>query len=163
MINKISGLFRKDLIYIKDAEDSTKLFKIIGKELIQKRIVKDNFVDAIIEREKNYPTGIDLSVVEGQKYNVAIPHTEIEYCCDKCIVFVKIKNEIGFKNMISPDQELKVKYLFIIVNNENEAQTNILSNIMDFITNKNNMDMLEKINDEGELYDFITGIKVGNN
>ncbi|MBA5850108.1 PTS sugar transporter subunit IIA [Clostridium sp. cel8] len=159
MINEISDLFKKDLIYVKDVKDSNQLFEVIGHELIKKGLVKDNFVSAIIEREKNYPTGIDLSVVEGQKYNVAIPHTEREYCNSKCIVFVKIKNEINFKNMIAQDEELNVKYVFIIINNENEVQTNILSNIMDFITKKSNMDKLEQIDNEKELYEFITGKK----
>jgi len=133
--------------------------KKIGQELIKKELVKDNFVDGIIEREKNYPTGIDLSMIEGQKYNVAIPHTEREYCRSKCIVFVKAKHDITFKNMISPDEKLKVRYLFIIINDENDAQTNILASIMDFITQKCNMDKLDEIDDEGEIYQFIAGKK----
>ncbi|PJI09043.1 MULTISPECIES: PTS sugar transporter subunit IIA [Clostridium] len=156
MIKEISQLFREDLIFIEDAKNSNEIFEKIGQKLINKGLVKKNFVKGIIEREKNYPTGMDLSVVEGQKYNVAIPHTEREYCSSKCIVFVKLKNEIEFKNMISPDESLKVKYLFMIINDENDAQVNILANIMDFITKKSNMDKLLELNDEKKIYEFIT-------
>ncbi|AAK80900.1 PTS system galactitol-specific IIA component [Clostridium acetobutylicum] len=156
MIKEISNLFKEDLIFIEDAKDSNEIFKKIGQRLIQKGLVKDNFIDGIIEREKKYPTGMDLSVIEGQEYNVAIPHTEREYCLSKRIVFVKLKKEVEFKNMIAPEDTLKVRYLFMIINNENDAQTNILANIMDFITNKENMDKLNKTDNEEEIFEFIT-------
>lgn len=162
MIKEIADLFRQDLIYIEDAKDSSEIFTKVGQKLIEKDLVKDTFIDGIIKRESEYPTGMDLSMIEGQKFNVAIPHTEREYCKSECVVFVKLKQEIEFKNMISPENSLKVKYLFMIINDKSDAQVNILSNIMDFITQKENLNKLDELQDEGKIYKFISGKEIAN-
>ncbi|NMM65336.1 PTS sugar transporter subunit IIA [Clostridium sp. P21] len=156
MIKEVTQLFRKDLVFIEDAKDSSGIFTKIGKKLLEKGLVNEEFVQAVISREKDYPTGLDLSVVGEGIPNVAIPHTESEYCKAKNVVVVKLNDEIEFNNMISPDNKLKVKFLFMILNNEKEAQSNILSHLMEFFTQNDNVKKLCEISDPGEIYKYIT-------
>lgn len=153
----VDTLYDRELILKSDAQTQEEVFKEIGAFLLKKDLVNEQFTDAIIEREKNYPTGLDLAPVAEQLPNVAIPHTETEYCKSKAIVFVKLNNQITFHNMITPDETLRVKYLFFIINNEKTNQTDVLSNIMAFITNKENMRTLEQLDTAESIYKFLIG------
>ncbi|WP_164217759.1 PTS sugar transporter subunit IIA [Virgibacillus sp. YIM 98842] len=152
----LKSYFDKELIFIEDAKDQNEIFNRIGKILYEKGIVNDKFIDALIEREKNYPTGLDLKPVSVDLPNAAIPHTETEYCHRKHVVFVKLEKPVLFKNMIAPDQELEVTYLFFIINNEKDSQTNILSELMGFLTAAENVNKLEKLQNKDEIYRFLT-------
>jgi len=151
----VQSLYNKDLILKSDARTQEEVFKEVGSFLLDKQLVNDEFIDAIIDREHNYPTGLDLAPVAEGLPNVAIPHTETEYCKTKAVVFVKLTHEVVFYNMIAPDQELKVSYLFFIINDEKTNQTNVLSNLMAFMTNEENMRTLEQKETPEEIYEFL--------
>jgi len=150
------NLFRKDLIFIEEAINSDDILTKVGQKLIEKKLVKQEFIQEIINRERKYPTGLDLSVVDkNTPFNVAIPHTEREYCNCKNVVVVKLKDEVVFNNMISPSDEVKVKYLFMILNNETDAQANILADIMDFVNKPGTLQALNNIDGAEEIYNCI--------
>ncbi len=152
MVDGVFKLVKKELIFIEDGKTSTEIFNSVGKKLLKLGLVTENFVDEIIKRETDYPTGIDMTVVDQKLPNIAIPHTETEYCKCKNVVIVKLKSSVEFKNMISPEENLKVNMLFVILNNDKENQTGILANIMDFVTKQENLDRLVKCNSENDIY-----------
>lgn len=57
-----------------DSADRTELFKQMAKIFSDKGYVKEGFYNFIVEREENYPTGLDLGT-----HTVAIPHGNPEY------------------------------------------------------------------------------------
>ncbi|MBU5266852.1 PTS sugar transporter subunit IIA [Virgibacillus proomii] len=152
----IKSLFDKNLIFIKNVQEKREIFTLIGNLLHERGMVKEEFTKSIIERENNYPTGLDLSPVAKDIPNVAIPHTEPEFCLCKCIVLVKLLKPVLFQNMIAPDKEIDVKYLFFIINNQKGNQTNILSELMGFFTTAENMKKLEQLDNKEEIYQFLT-------
>ncbi|WP_255307031.1 PTS sugar transporter subunit IIA [Paraliobacillus sp. PM-2] len=149
-------LYQKDLIFSSNATTQQEVFTEISSMLLEKGIVKESFKDAIIERESNYPTGLDLSPVAEGLPNVAIPHTDTEHCDAKAVVFIKLTNPIPFNNMIAPDNELNVNYLFMIINNEKTNQTNVLSELMAFMTDVDNIKTLETLETNEDIYNFLT-------
>ena len=148
-------LFEQELIFKEDFTNLDQAFEVMADKLFKRGLIKETYLESIKEREKNYPTGIDLSVVEEGFPNVAIPHTESEYCNATKVILVKLQNEITVKNMMDSNSELKVKYLFMILNKAGGEQANILASIMDFVTNKNNINSLEKSETIEELYNVV--------
>ncbi|MGX1984075.1 PTS system IIA component (Gat family) [Thermolongibacillus altinsuensis] len=151
----ISELLNKELIFFENAESKEEILRKIGRKLLENGLVKEGFIESIVEREEKYPTGIDLSVVGENLPNVAIPHSEPEYSNCKKLVVVKLEKDIKFKNMIDPSKELKVKYLFFILNNEKSTQTNILSHLMSFFTQENKIKGLENLKTKDEVYQYL--------
>lgn len=154
-MSEIANLFKDDLIFFENVATWEELFEQVGSKLLDKNLVKPSFVEAIKERERNYPTGLDLSVVGEDTPNVAIPHTETEHCNSDQIVVVKLNNEIMFNNMIAPDKELNVRFVFFILNSQKSVQTNILSNLMGFFTKDNNVNHLNQLETAEEVYQYI--------
>jgi PTS system galactitol-specific IIA component len=158
VINQIDSLFNEDLIFIENGKDSSEIFTKVGKKLIERGLVENVFIEEVIKREKNYPTGMNLGVVYSKEENIpniAIPHTETEYCNTKNVVVVKLENDIIFNDMIHPNENFNVRFLFILLNNEKDSQTNILSNLMGFVTNKDNMCKLCSATAPKDIYNSI--------
>lgn len=153
-------LFYQDLIFKEDFTNLDEAFEVMADKLLKRGLVKETYLEAIKEREKDFPTGIDLSVVEKNFPNVAIPHTESQYCNTTNVILVKLRNEIIVRNMMDSSSELKVKYLFMILNEAGGEQANILANIMGFVTDKNNIDSLEKAQTIEELYEVVKSIQI---
>ncbi|MCL1632780.1 PTS sugar transporter subunit IIA [Sporolactobacillus sp. CPB3-1] len=149
-------LFDPDLIFFEDASSFEELFQSVGGKLLEKKLVNPGYIEAMTEREKNFPTGLDLSVVNPDSLSVAIPHTEVEYCNWKGVVVARLKEPIAFHNMISPDKTVPVKYAFFILNNEKNSQTNLLSYLMGFFTSGDKVSELDSLNTKEEIYQFIT-------
>lgn len=155
-VESMQSWFRKDLIFFSDRKTQEEVFRDIGGILFNKGLVKRRFVRSLFKRESDYPTGLDLSAVARDLPNVAIPHTEAEYCADQAIAIVKLNREIAFKNMISPEKEIKVKYLFFIINHEKESQSHILSRLMEIFTDEKRMKRFDALDDQTEIYHFFT-------
>lgn len=151
------SLFKEDAVFISRQNAKDKVFKEISKKLSTKGYVKNSFLKNISERELNYPTGMDMTILGDNIPNVAIPHTEAEHVNDTLIVPVKLKEAVQFKNMINPDETLDVSYLFMILNNNSDEQANILSLIMDFL-NKDEPEELKdffELDNTDEIYNYL--------
>ena len=90
--------------------------------------------------------------------NIAIPHTEAEFVNVRKVIPVHLDNEIEFNNMIDPDQKMKVRFLFMILNDDPEGQSNILAQIMNLVTTTppNDLKTFFKSTDTGAIYNFLS-------
>ncbi|MGR3742397.1 PTS sugar transporter subunit IIA [Companilactobacillus sp. DQM5] len=132
--NVVEALISQGSIFISDKNTSNEVFADISKKLYESGLVKKDFLYNIIKREEEFPTGMDLSVIDNSLSNIAIPHTESGFVNSRRIIPVKLTSSVEFNNMINPSQTIKVNFLFMILNNDPEGQANILSEIMEFIS-----------------------------
>lgn len=150
-------MFQKDLVFTSNGDTSTEVFTEIAEQLLAKDLVKPEYLENLIKREASFPTGMDMKVVNPELPNIAIPHTEVEFVKTSAIIPVKLTNPIRFNNMISPDDELEVGYLFMILNNDPNSQAGMLANIMDFMvtTDSNDLKNFFATSDTQEITDFL--------
>ena len=152
----LNQLFNKDLVFCLQAKDQTDLFEQVASLLEERQIVTPTYRSALIEREKSFPTGLDMEFLGKDLPNVAIPHTDIVHNLTENVVVVRLDQPITFHNMIAPDKEVQVSLLFFIINNSSSSQTNILAQLMDFFTSNGNLEALSKLDSEDKLYQYIT-------
>lgn len=90
-----TSLFKPELVFLDyDVRDRLHLFDTLGAELKTRGYVKDSWLDAIKEREENYPTGLPCQAI-----NVAIPHTEPEHLNKPYIAIVRPRHPVDFRGM----------------------------------------------------------------
>ena len=152
----LNQLFNKDLVFCLQAKDQSDLFEQVASLLEERQIVTPTYRSALIEREKSFPTGLDMEFLGKDLPNVAIPHTDIVHNLTENVVVVRLDQPVTFHNMIAPDKEVQVSLLFFIINNTSSSQTNILAQLMDFFTSNGNLEALSKLDSEDKLYQYIT-------
>lgn len=127
-------LFDPTAVFVSEQTTQAAVFQEVADKLVAKQYVKPEFLANLSEREQNYPTGIDMSVVNPDYPNIAIPHTEGNFVNVRLIVPIKLVHPIEFHNMIDPSDSFPVSFLFMILNNDPDGQANVLSEIMGFLT-----------------------------
>ena len=152
----LDHFFRKDLVFCLEADNQEQLFDQVATLLEEKKVVTDTYRSALIEREKMFPTGLDMEFLGKDLPNVAIPHTDTIHNLTENVVVVRLAKPVTFHNMIAPDKEVEVSLLFFIINNSSSSQTNILAQLMDFFTGNGHLEALSKLTDPEALYQYIS-------
>lgn len=153
----MGDLICRDTVFVSDGLSQEEVFEDVSRQLVEKDLVSKDFLKNLLERERQYPTGLDLTPVHPLLTNIAIPHTESEFVKTTRIVPIKLINPIEFYNMINPEEVLQVSFLFMILNGNGEAQAGLLACIMDFINATNYQNLLELFSSTNtqEIYDFL--------
>ena len=110
----LNQLFNRELVFCLDVANQEELFDQIATLLEERQIVTDSYRAALKEREKSFPTGLDMEFLGKDLPNVAIPHTDIIHNLTENIVVVRLKNPVTFHNMISPTQTVEEIILWLI-------------------------------------------------
>ncbi|MDO4813626.1 MAG: PTS sugar transporter subunit IIA [Gemella sp.] len=144
--------FSKENIYL-DVEGTTfeEILKNVNTSLVQRGKVKESFYEAVLEREKTFPTGLEFP-----GYNIAIPHTDSVHVNTNSIVVVKPKNPIVFRDMGTNSKELEVKVLLLLLISKNEDQVTVLSGIIKQFADAECYQNILESSSEEEIYNIIT-------
>lgn len=90
-----TALLMPELVFLDfEATDRLDFFRKLGDELMARGFVKDTWLDAILERERNYPTGLECVGI-----SVALPHVDPENLIKPYIAVIKPKEPIEFDGM----------------------------------------------------------------
>ena len=152
----LDHFFSKDLVFCLEADNQEQLFDQVATLLEEKKVVTDTYRSALIEREKMFPTGLDMEFLGKDLPNVAIPHTDTIHNLTENVVVVRLAKPVTFHNMIAPDKEVEVSLLFFIINNSSSSQTNILAQLMDFFTGDGHLEALSELAEPEALFQYIS-------
>ena len=90
-----TSLFRPELVFFDfEATDEWDFFKQMQRKLQYMGYVKEGWYDAITQREKSFPTGLQF-----EKIGIAIPHVDPENIVKPYIAVIKPKTTIDFAPM----------------------------------------------------------------
>lgn len=142
----------KDLIFTNiDVTNDIEILKEMGKVLLEKGYVKKSFINAIIEREKDYPTGIETNGI-----NIAIPHADPAHVLIPTLALAVSKKNIKFKRIDAPDKIIMVKAVFMLVIKNEETHLELLKKLMNFVGNNNVMTKICNCNTGDQILDIIS-------
>lgn len=134
-----------DILFTK-VDSQSDLFEAVANQLLTKKYVTEDYRKALMDREKDFPTGLKIDYKDGSDVlYAAIPHTETSYCLVERVVYVRNDKAITFKHMINPEEDCHVQDFFFIINNRNDGQTDILSNLITFFMTKGNLEKLASL------------------
>lgn len=151
-MNKILELLDpKAICYNLEAENSEEVLSKLGELLFVSGYVKDSFVNGAIEREKNFPTGLEL----GGEYNAAIPHTDIEHVIKPGLALAILKKPVNFKNMGNKEQDVPCRLVFVMALNEAHAQVDMLRELATVLQRP---ETLKKLIDSVEYTDIVEAL-----
>ncbi len=138
-------------IFLKTNCNSTEqLFENVSDVLLNKKIINEYFLNAIIKREQEFPTGLETAQFVENGYNVAIPHVESDYCTKDALVFVLNDVQLEWYEMVNK-HKINVKFFIFIISSNSTVHMNFLPKVIELFKNKNFQNELTKIRDKSHL------------
>lgn len=115
-----------------NAADRYELLKLLAEKLYETGYVKSTYLNALIERENEYPTGL----VVTDNFHVAIPHADVEHVEKEALVVVRTNRRITFRKMDDPSTEVPVDVVFLLVIKEPKGYVKFLAALTNLFTNE---------------------------
>ncbi|AYO30067.1 PTS sugar transporter subunit IIA [Biomaibacter acetigenes] len=114
-----------------EADDKEGIIKKLANLLISKGYAKESYLEAILEREKVFPTGLPTEGV-----GVAIPHADIKHVIKPAIAVAILKHPVQFNVMGNPEEKVSVKIIFMLAITDPNIQLKLLQDLMEIFQNK---------------------------
>lgn len=112
-------------LFHQDAASQEEVFSVMAARLQEQGCVKDSFLEAASEREKEYPTGILF-----ESTGFAIPHTDSRHVNESQICFASLARPVPFASMINKEDTVNVELVFMLAMAQPHEQVDTLQNLM---------------------------------
>lgn len=144
-------MLRKELIKLNmDCRDSQEAIRTLAETFVKYGAVKESFVDAVMEREKNYPTGLPAVA-----YDIAIPHTVSKHVIEPAMAVGILNKPVEFHQMGSPEIILHPQVLFMLAISDPKEQLSLLRRIMKLLQNKELLIAVKNADTPDKVYDLL--------
>ncbi len=132
------------------AETYEDVMRSVGKQIAAEGYAKESYVDALISREKDFPTGLDI---DG--FGVAIPHTDVSHVNQAATAIAVLRNPVSFVQMGTDDDYVDAKIIFMLAVDDPQGHLEQLQRIISIIQDKDVLDKLSKATKASEIIDVI--------
>jgi len=148
---KIEDILREDCI-IENLEAASKeeALSYMSNFLFSKGYVKETFPEAILERERLYPSGLPM---EGHK--IAIPHTDAEHVNQSMILFARLARPLEFSCMGDPDEKISIQLISMFALAEKKAIGKMLEVLISAYSDNAVLDAILKAPSAKDIYGIL--------
>lgn len=142
---------RKELIKVGlDAADEEDALRQMSAEFVALGVAKDSFPEALLERERVYPTGLPAIA-----FDIAIPHCASENVNETSMGVAVLAHPVEFLQMGSPEIILHPEILFMLAIKDPKKQIETLQKIMGVIQNADLLNAIKKAQSADEVYELL--------
>lgn len=122
-------LFDEGLVTIvDDPVDYADVEKKLAKILLSRGLVRDTYPAAIVEREKSYPTALDVGGI-----NLAMPHCDVEHVVRGALCVGILKRPISWYRMDAPEIACDVSLVVMLALNETHSHLEMIQRVVGLI------------------------------
>ena len=144
-------MLSRDLIRLDlDVKDKEEAIRTLAEDFVKAGVVKESFVDAVLEREQRSPTALPAVA-----YDIAIPHTVSDHVITPAMNVAILKHPVEFQQMGSPEITLHPQVLFMLAISDPKDQLSLLRRIMKMLQNKELLDQVRGSKTADEVYDLL--------
>jgi len=135
-----------------DKESKEEVLEDLSNAAINAGYAKAGYLEAILEREEKYPTGLHIPQIE-----VAIPHADAEWANVPSLTIGLLEHPVTFKPMGGEGGDVAVEIVFMLTIKEPKQQINFLQA---FSTLMAEPQLLIDFKNTGDQRPFIKRIKM---
>ncbi|MDO4623269.1 MAG: PTS sugar transporter subunit IIA [Eubacteriales bacterium] len=136
-----------------EAKNTDEVMKIMGTEFIRLGYTKESYVEGLIAREKEFPTGLD---VELENLGVAIPHTSVEHVHRTGTAIAVLKNPVTFHVMGGDEDEtVQVGIVFMLAVVDPNKHIDKLQRIIALIQDQELLKKMAKAENKDDIIKLI--------
>ncbi|KAF0224155.1 MAG: PTS system galactitol-specific IIA component [Erysipelotrichaceae bacterium] len=143
-----ASLFNSSVILLNiEAQNADEALVILAKKLHAEGYVKDTFIQAILDREAEFSTGLP-----GFGRGVAIPHADPCFVNTSVLAVATLKNPVQFRMMGNHDELIDVEVMFMLALKESHSHMSVLQSLMDVIQNESLLTQIKEAATPEALY-----------
>ena len=142
------AIYRELIMTDVDAKDSEDAIRQVGQLFLKYGFVKDTYIDAVAEREKVFPTGLQFETIA-----IALPHTDIIHVNKPGVTVAKLAHPVEFDHMGEPGHKVQAEMLFMMAIVDPEDQIGTIMKVLNVFQNKEAMEAFKKAETEDEIYE----------
>nr|WP_240310299.1 PTS sugar transporter subunit IIA [Listeria goaensis] len=150
MLEYASLFQEKNTLMGQIATDQQNFFSLAATILEDGDFVERSFFRAIVEREKVFPTGLEMNDIR-----IAIPHTDVCHVKKPFVFVSKLEHAIPFVQMGTTDKVIDVQMIFILGIREPQNQVPLLAKIMEKFGEENFSKRLQNLHDKQDMVAFL--------
>lgn len=124
----------------------------LGEYVVERGYAAPEYVDALLEREASYPTGLDIPTAD---FGLAIPHADPDYVTEPAIIVGFPADTLSFRSMDDPDESVSVDVVVLLLVTETEGYTTFLSNLTKLFQDEQFVRLARERDGDG-LLDLVT-------
>lgn len=144
--NEKKILIDKSLICLDlEASSSAEVISKLGNKLVERNLVKQEYIQDVINREKEYPTGLPTYIP------VSIPHADAEGCYKTSMAIGVLKNPVKFFEMGNPENALDVELIFMLAIADSKEQVTWIKNMMKIFKSEEVLRKIKNASDSSEI------------
>ncbi len=145
-----NSVHKENIMLNLSATDKESVLSQMSDVLFQNGFVKSTFKDAVIDREKEFATGLPTHLC-----SVAIPHTDVEHINHRTIGVAVLEKEVPFIEMGTLDQQTEVKIVFMLAMDKVDDQLKLLQQLMQIFQSEEKLEQILRTKDETILATLI--------
>jgi PTS system galactitol-specific IIA component len=130
-----------------DAEDAADAIRKFGTLFAAYGFVKETYVDAVLARETEYPTGLRL---DGMA--LAMPHTSGVHVNRPAIGVAKLKKPVIFGHMGDNETKVEAEMLFIMAVEDPNEHLETLRKVMKVFADQESLALFRAADDSESLF-----------
>ncbi|GAA5421195.1 MAG: PTS sugar transporter subunit IIA [Tetragenococcus koreensis] len=150
-MDTLNHYINKDLLFLDlEVNSQEDLLLYMAKELNRHENVNEEFIKKVIEREKKFPTGLQI-----EEIGVAIPHSDVEYVNEPAVALAVLKNPINFYSMEDGKKIIPINVVFMLAVDDGNKQLKLLQEIMGLIQSKETLKNIIEADTKEEILELI--------
>lgn len=106
------------------ATSAVGVLRAVAEQALKQGFVRDTFADALLAREKEFPTGLPTPLP------VAIPHTDPEHVLRPALAAVLLDPPVEFGEMGGADRTVAVRLAVVLMVTDPSSQVGLLSRLI---------------------------------
>jgi PTS system galactitol-specific IIA component len=111
--------------------------------------VREGYVENVIAREENFPTGLPTSIP------LAICHTEAQYVKQSALAVGTLVTPIPFKEMGTPERNVNAEIIFLLALNDPKQQVPWLKKMAKIFKDQATLKTIKDMKEPAELVDLL--------
>lgn len=114
-----------------EVESKEEILQKLSDLLIKKGKVKESFKEAVLDREKTFPTGLKTRFI-----SFALPHTDPEHVNETGVAVGVLKDRVKFSSMDNADNKIDVSVVVALAVKDKSKQVLVLQNLIEMMQDK---------------------------
>lgn len=133
-----------------DVNSKDGIMENMGGRFVELGYCRSSYIQALKDREMEFPTGIDIDGV-----GVAMPHTDVSHVNRAGIGIATLKKPVAFVHMATDDTPVPVRVVFMLAVDDPQKHLEKIQDILAVIQDKKTLEIIIKAEKPEDIINII--------